>query len=216
MNYQRKEVIGNATLYLGDCLEVLPALKRVDCVITDPPWPSMPEGMFDGVKPEELFVRVAPLIDAAAERIAVCMSALDNPSMLAAIRKPFFRICWMDYARPSYIGRILAGAEVAYLYGSPPRSRPGLRVIPGILPRAQPTPKNGHPCPRNTEHMDWLVGRWAEINGTVLDPFMGSGTTGVAAMNQSRPFLGIEIEPKYFDIACERIDQAQRQGRLFA
>jgi DNA modification methylase len=52
--------------------------------------------------------------------------------------------------------------------------------------------------------------------GTVLDPFMGSGTTGVACMNLGRKFIGIEIEPKYFDIACERIEQAQRQQRLFA
>ena len=50
---------------------------------------------------------------------------------------------------------------------------------------------------------------------TILDPFMGSGTTGVACMNLGRKFMGIEIEPKYFDIACERISNAQAQGRLF-
>ena len=51
---------------------------------------------------------------------------------------------------------------------------------------------------------------------TILDPFMGSGTTGVACMNLGRKFIGIEIEPKYFDIACERIENAQRQQRMFA
>jgi DNA modification methylase len=51
---------------------------------------------------------------------------------------------------------------------------------------------------------------------TVIDPFMGSGTTGVACANLGRKFIGIEIERKYFDIACERIDNAQRQQRLFA
>ena len=51
---------------------------------------------------------------------------------------------------------------------------------------------------------------------TILDPFMGSGTTGVACMNLGRKFIGIEIEPKYFDIACERIDQEQRPPRMFA
>ncbi len=52
-------------------------------------------------------------------------------------------------------------------------------------------------------------------DGTVLDPFMGSGTTGVACMNLGRKFIGIEIEPKYFDIACERIENAQRQQKMF-
>jgi site-specific DNA-methyltransferase (adenine-specific) len=50
----------------------------------------------------------------------------------------------------------------------------------------------------------------------VLDPFMGSGTTGVACANLGRKFIGIEIEPKYFDIACDRIDNAYRQQRMFA
>lgn len=50
----------------------------------------------------------------------------------------------------------------------------------------------------------------------IIDPFMGSGTTGVACMNLGRRFIGVEIEPKYFDIACERIENAQRQERLFA
>jgi DNA modification methylase len=61
--------------------------------------------------------------------------------------------------------------------------------------------------------------RWitrVSLEGDVLDPFMGSGTTGVACMNLGRKFIGIEIEPKYFNIACERIENAQRQERLFA
>jgi DNA modification methylase len=51
--------------------------------------------------------------------------------------------------------------------------------------------------------------------GIVLDPFMGSGTTGVAAVQMGRQFIGIEREPKYFDIACRRIEEAQRQGDMF-
>ena len=63
------------------------------------------------------------------------------------------------------------------------------------------------------------MGKWTAsflAAGTVLDPFMGSGTTGVACMNLGRKFIGIEIEPRYFDIACERIENAQRQARMFA
>jgi site-specific DNA-methyltransferase (adenine-specific) len=60
--------------------------------------------------------------------------------------------------------------------------------------------------------MAWCM-KWVE-GQTVLDPFMGSGTTGVAAVQLGRKFIGIEREPKYFDIACRRIEDAQRQGRL--
>jgi DNA modification methylase len=70
-----------------------------------------------------------------------------------------------------------------------------------------------HPAQKPVALMRWCV---AKTNGLVIDPFMGSGTTGVACMNLSRKFIGIEIEPKYFDIACERITNAQRQERLFA
>ena len=61
-----------------------------------------------------------------------------------------------------------------------------------------------------------LVSLFSDENATVLDPFMGSGSTGVACMNLGRKFIGIEIEPRYFDIACERIKAAQDQLRLFA
>ena len=62
--------------------------------------------------------------------------------------------------------------------------------------------------------MNWSISFFPEAK-TVLDPFMGSGTTGVACMNLGRKFIGIEKEPKYFDIACRRIEQAQQQLKLF-
>ena len=76
--------------------------------------------------------------------------------------------------------------------------------------------KNGHPCPKPQKAWTWLVDKVASPTSTVLDPFMGSGTTGVACANLGRKFIGIEIERKYFDIACERIEAAYAQGRLFA
>ena len=63
--------------------------------------------------------------------------------------------------------------------------------------------------------MSYIVRLSVRENGTILDPFMGSGTTGVAALQLGRKFIGIEREPKYFDIACQRIEQAVAQGRLF-
>jgi DNA modification methylase len=63
--------------------------------------------------------------------------------------------------------------------------------------------------------MEFVVGNWGRPCGTILDPFMGSGTTGVACVKLGRKFIGIEIEPRYFDIACRRIEDAYRQGDMF-
>ena len=69
-----------------------------------------------------------------------------------------------------------------------------------------------HPTQKPIELMQKVVG-WT--SGTVLDPFMGSGTTGVACVKMGRKFIGIEREPQYFEIACKRIEDAYRQGDLF-
>ena len=76
-------------------------------------------------------------------------------------------------------------------------------------------PPNGHPCSRAQIHFDWLVNWGSDGGQTACDPFMGSATTGVACVKLGRPFVGIEIDPRYFDLACRRIEDAQRQGDLF-
>ena len=75
-------------------------------------------------------------------------------------------------------------------------------------------PASDHPTPKPVALMERIVGCSTDEGGTVIDPFMGSGSTGVAAVGMARKFIGIEIEPKYFDIACRRIEDAQRQQRL--
>jgi site-specific DNA-methyltransferase (adenine-specific) len=74
---------------------------------------------------------------------------------------------------------------------------------------------NGHPCPKPLRYSMWLASRSAARNETILDPFMGSGTTGVACQKLGRKFIGIDIEEKYFSIACRRIEEAMRQPDLF-
>jgi DNA modification methylase len=71
-----------------------------------------------------------------------------------------------------------------------------------------------HPTMKPVDLMTWCIQR-AGAPETILDPFMGSGTTGVAAIQLGRKFIGIEREEKYFDIACRRIEQAAKQGQLF-
>lgn len=76
--------------------------------------------------------------------------------------------------------------------------------------------KHYHPCQKPIVLMEWCIGFLPASAQTILDPYMGSGTTGVAAVNLGRSFIGVEIEPKYFDIACKRIDAATRESNLFA
>ncbi|WDS36219.1 site-specific DNA-methyltransferase [Pseudoxanthomonas sp.] len=84
----------------------------------------------------------------------------------------------------------------------------------GML-RANKELRGDHPTQKPIGVMEWAIGHVPAPNRLILDPFMGSGTTGVACMNLQRSFIGIEREVKYFDIACRRIDDAQRQSRLF-
>ena len=207
--------IGNATLYQADCRDVLPA--AADCVVTAPVWPNCPPGLLAGSeRPHELLSEALALIQAAT--VVIVMGFDSDPRFLSSVpsRWPFIRSQQLPYAVPSYAGRLLRGDEVAYAFGAIPK---GKGVIPGRA-RAVSTPKasraTGHPCPRADDHMKQLCGWWCPPGGTVLDPFMGTGATGVAAVSAGRKFVGIEIDPVYFDIACERIERAQDQGRLFA
>ena len=228
--YKRKEVIGGATMYLGDCLEILPTLEKVDAVITDPPY---------GVSGEQN-TRNA---DRECGKKNNYESFIDSPEYVESIAVPAFKLalsiakrgvltpgnaCMTMYPRPNSFGCFYqpasvglqpwgrADAQPILYYGAHPI---GGRALPGSKCSYQLTEApdvNGHPCPKPTRAMIWMVSA-ASIRGeTVLDPFMGSGTTGVACANLGRKFIGIEIEPKYFDIACERITNAQRQERMFA
>ena len=85
-----------------------------------------------------------------------------------------------------------------------------------VSPGTDKEKDNDHPCPYPPRLVEPLIQSSVHAFGVVLDPFMGSGSTGVACERLKRKFIGIEIEPKYFDIACERIENAQRQERLFA
>lgn len=228
-------VIGNATLYHGDCREVLRQFLpcfMVDAVVTDPPWDAA-KGIPGADDPRGLFSSVVPLLP--AKRVVVQLGCDSEPSFLASLAaiKPFLRTCWLEYACPSYKGRLLQTGDVAYAYGEWPEPRKGAMVIPGRCvstksdrefirgPRPQGKEKGGwealdHPMPRRLQHVLWLVNWFCEPDGTVLDPFMGSGTTGVASAIAGRKFIGIEVHKPFFDLACERIENAQRQQRMFA
>lgn len=202
-----------ATLLRGDCLDLLHDVGPVDTVITDPIWPN--SGIFDEESPADLLRDALQMID--AKRVVIVLAFHSDPRFLVAVpsRWPFLRLQTMGYAMPSYRGRMLGGVEIAYCFGEPVPSAPGRRVIPGRGPVvSSPTPGNGHPCPRHVKHMEWLVNWWSEPGETVLDPFMGSGTTGVACVQMSRDFIGCELREDFYEIAQRRIAEAQMQGVL--
>jgi len=213
----RVERIGDATLYLGDCREALATLPAADALITDPVWPNCPPGLLPGSgMPYTLFAQMWEAI-ATPRRAVVVLRHDGDPRFLAPVPLPHVRAVILPYVMPSYIGRLLGGDEIAYCFGDPVPSTPGRRVIPGRAPSVQPGGRraNGHPCSRAQAHFDFLAHWWSEPGETVIDPFMGSGTTGVAAIQGGRRFVGIEIDRAYFEIACERMRRALDQLPLF-
>lgn len=198
----KKEIIGNAELYLGDCLDILPTLDKVDAVVTDPPY---------GVEFASWDTEIPPL-DWLEWGIKNGSTVVFTPGNGGQHKypPPDWTLCW---ARPGSMQHQKGAAafshwEPVLVYGE--RNFP---VDYKLFPPSTASKDQRHPCPKPVKLMEWLVSGVPGVS--VLDPFMGSGTTGVACMNLKRKFIGIEIDPKYFDIACERIEMAWKQGNLF-
>ena len=203
----RVEHIGDATLYLGDCREILPRLPKVDAVVTDPPYgigfaaqPTIGQRRA-GMKPEswdDQIVDVVPMLPDIAPAIIWGGNYYTLPTSRG----------WLSWFKPD-APPSMAQFELAWT--SFDRNSRQLSVS---ISETNPE-RVGHPTQKPLRLMEWCLSFVADAQ-TILDPFMGSGTTGVACANLGRKFIGIEICEKYFDIACSRIDAAYRQGRLFA
>ena len=228
MSHRVEHLADGVTLYLGDCRDVLPTLGKVDAVLTDPVWPNAPKahawekfGWSDLAgrdQPQQTLADMFAALMELPKRAVIVVRNDSDPRFFAAVPSalPFFRAQILSYVLPSYIGRKLGGEELAYGFGEAIKPfNNGASLMPGRSAPAQPVKANGHPCSRSQEHFDWLMHWWSHSGETILDPFMGSGTTGVAAVKLGRRFIGIEIEPKYFDIACRRIGEAIKQTDLF-
>ena len=196
----REEIIGRARLVLGDCREVSPTLGQVDAVVTDPPYPNN-AGHF--VEDVPAAVHALQSIDAA--HWLVFWTEIEFPPVPLPLVAAHI---WhrTNTNRPD-------NYEPIFEFHSDGQKRAS-RVMPHcvIFPGLTGIEASGHPTEKNVALMRELVKR---TKGMVCDPFMGSGTTGVAAVQMGRDFIGIEREPKYFDIACRRIEEAQKQADLF-
>ena len=202
------------TLYCGDCLEVLPFLEEIETVITDPIWPNAHPDFLareDTSYPARLFNKMLARLPCSVERLIVWLGCQSDPRFLTEVpvRFPFLRMAYLRRAVPSYNGRCLVSGDVIYAFGQWPDSREGGRVIPGECSVTSiPSLREAHPAARNEGHARWVVKWWGQ--GLILDPFAGTGTTLVACKAQGVAAVGIEIEPKYCEIAVKRL----RQGVL--
>ena len=201
-----------ATIYCGDCREILPHLEAgiVDLILTDPVWPNSSPMLVGADRPYELFAEAAAQFPRLAPRLAIHLGCGSDPRFLYGVPEqlPFFRVCWLRLPRPAYRGRLLQGADVAYLFGEPPPSRAGVHLIPGeAIDHSSNGKQADHPTPRKLYHVEWLAAKWGKVGGLILDPFMGSGTTLRAAKNLGRKAIGIEIEERYCEIAIKRLAQ---------
>jgi site-specific DNA-methyltransferase (adenine-specific) len=233
----REENIGRARLILGDCRDILPTLGKVAHIITDPPYSARTHSQHDAAsqnRRDSVAARqlgYAALTVAAAEQLArefheasegwivwLTDSELANPIRYELERAgrttfaplPYFHsgrsvrlagdgpCSWTDWIVP-------ARTKALNKWGT---LRGGYIAGPGWDDKQR---MGGKP----TRLMQLVVSDYSRPGDLVCDPFMGAGTTGVACAKEGRDFIGIEIDPAAFDIACRRIDQAQRQGDLF-
>ena len=229
-----KETIGDATLYLGDCLAVLPTLGKVDAVVTDPPYGigfkyeshnDTGEGYSDWIWgiikiAENLCRSGSPLfIWQAQKNIRQLADWFPRDWRLFISARNFTQM--NRDAMPHSYEPVVAWWVEGERYTAPSGCGVGVlrdfhvADVAGGMLRNKLSGASAHPCPRQEDVMKFVVGNWARPNGVVLDPFMGSGTTGVACAKLGRKFIGIEIEPKYFDIACKRIQAAYDQPDMF-
>jgi site-specific DNA-methyltransferase (adenine-specific)/modification methylase len=215
--WKRKEVIGSATLYLGDCLEILPTLPKVDAVITDPPY-GIGEAAGKNASRTKLAVATdygnddwdnAPLDPA---RLALVLAAAPKVVMwggnyysLPAASK------WLVWDKIN--SGDFADCELAWT-NLPGAVRMFRHMWNGMLRDSERGPRV-HPTQKPVALMRWCL-QQAKGPTSGVDACMGSGPVGIACHEIGAKYFRIEKESKYFDIACERIENAQRQGRLIA
>lgn len=211
----RKEIIGNCTLYCADSVGAVAALDRLESVVTDPPygmsyiakaekWKSTKIRNDGNTSCLNWACRLQP------NHSAYVFCRWDN---LVQIPQPRSLVTWLknnhgpgDCAHSH--GRT---TEVVAFYPGPNHSFPDGR--PRDVVRCAKTLNEHHPTEKPVELMRVLVS-WTV--GTVVDPFMGSGSTGVACAKLGRSFVGFEIDEAYFETACHRVEEAYKQREFFA
>lgn len=228
----RTETIGAATLYLADCRDVLPTLAPVDAVVTDPPYGTENAGggygrrqnydIGDGrgrVISNDADLSVVADVWPMLSRIVPLgwVLAFYSPRMTpefcaATAALPWFGgLTW--FKRQPGLGRTIRyNHEAVAVFRQGDAPTPPAAIFSTLHGFCAPV---DHPHLRPVDVLAEMVTFAARAGQSVLDPFMGTGTTGVACAKLGRRFVGVEIEPKYFDMACRRIEAAGRHADLF-
>ncbi len=232
-----KVQIGDATLYCGDCLAIMPTLQRVDAVVTDPPyssggyqesgksagsigsnaiekWEGRPTIAADNLSTRGYMRLIKDVCRATKSReIYVFCDWRMWTSTCDALEDGFFRprsmIVWNKGTPGMGVG--WRGQHELICYGLRGPAKIGTAGKGNVLSIGR-SGNPDHPTQKPVLVLEELLS--GSDGNVILDPFMGSGTTGVACSNLGRKFIGIEIERKYFDIACERIERALAQRQL--
>jgi site-specific DNA-methyltransferase (adenine-specific) len=227
--------IGDCTLYNGDCLEVMAGLERVDHVISDPPYE-------DSLHASKNSLRGRVRADNGPNLKGLDFSSINSirSDVVAAGERLtggwFIAFCTIEGV--AYWAEAINASTMKYKRAClwvKPDATPQLNGQgPGQGAECFVTAWNGkghaswnaggkrgdrdgrHPTEKPIPLMAELLADFTNPGETILDPFCGSGTTGVACARMGRKFIGIELDPKYFDIACERISAAYAQGDMFA
>lgn len=213
---QREVIIGDARLILGDCAEVLPLIGKVDAVITDPPyginfqsqgggqtrgkggWTAFENKDWDSSPPSK------KVFDAliAVSKVQIIWGGNYFTDMIPPTMQ------WLVWDKGQ---RSFSLADCEFAWSS---QKKAARIFNYSRGAAMQDGKQ-HPTQKPVALMAWCIEQVKPAPKEILDPFMGSGTTGVAAIQMGRKFIGIERDPAYFDICCERIGRAVAQGQLF-
>ena len=203
-----KEVIGNATLYLGDCLEIMPTLGKVDAVVTDPPYGI---GNFvqttGNIRGEEVTWNDAPPPMTLFEILRKISKhrIIWGANYFNCFEKNGGAIVWNK-------NQPMADFSKCEIASSSHLQKTELVTI--TWTNFVNTKESNHPCERPVSLYVFCI-EYLPYSNLILDPFMGSGSTGVACAKLGRKFIGIDLEPKYFDISCERIHKAYDQPDMF-
>ena len=208
---------GNIRLYCGDCLEILPTLEAVDAVIADPPYGvnAVKAGKCFGkgnackandyrpIAGDDRPFDPFPLLSVGK---TVCLWGANHYSA----RLPS-AACWLVWdKRDGCNSNPLADCELAWTNKTTPARLFHHRWM-GMI-RASEREKRVHPAQKPVALMEWCIEQVAVPDGgVVLDPYMGSGPTGVACVKTGRKFIGIELDRGYFDIAVKRIEKALKE-----
>lgn len=221
----REEIIGPCRLILGDCLEVLPTLSKVDAVITDPPYKLKhvdgggfaaarqfyAGGKLDGLDDFD-FDKYAPAMAAASDQL-VAFHSRDQIADYANLSKSEFgnydlHVWYKTNAIPFTCNTWKSDLEYIAIAWRVKSHQPVEQDEKSKAWISSLCTDRHHPTCKPVPLMEKYVRILVKPLGTIIDPFMGSGTTGVACIRTGRQFIGIEKEPKYFEIACNRIRRA--------